>query len=131
MDIKKLFGTDRKAEEAGVWLDIGQGARVRVGRDTSPTYRKKLQDIIRPYRGAIAAGAMDDRAAHGLFCKAAAGTILLDWSGIEVDGKPLAFSVDAAEQLMVDVPDFYKTIKAFSEDAALYRDQIEAAEQKN
>jgi hypothetical protein len=131
MDIKKLFGTDRKAEEVGVWIDLGRGARVKIARDTSPAYRKKLQDVIRPYRGAITAGAMDDRAAHELFAKAAAGTILLDWAGIEADGQALPFSVAAAEQLMAEVPDFYKTIKTFSEDAALYRDQYEAAEQKN
>lgn len=131
MDLRKLFGTSRRAESAGVWVDIGHGARVLVARDTSPAYRKKLQDVIRPYRGAIAAGAMDDEAAHRLFAKAAAGTLLLDWSGVEVDGKPAEFSVDVAEQLMVDLPDFYKTIKAFAEDAALYREQHEAAEQKN
>ena len=131
MDIKKLFGTDRKAEEAGVWIDIGQGARVRIARETSPVYRKKLQDTIRPYRGAITAGAMDDQAAHKLFAKAAAGTLLLGWEGIEVDGKPLAYSVDAAEELMAEVPDFYKTIESFAKDAALFREQHEAAEQKN
>lgn len=131
MDIRKLFGTNRRAEEAGVWVDLGQGARVKVARDTSPAYRKRLQDVIRPYRGAIAANALDDRQAHALFAEAAAGTLLLDWDGIEIDGKPVPFSVAAAEQLMEEVPDFYKTIKSFAEDAALYREQHEDAEAKN
>lgn len=131
MDIKKQFGTDRKAEEAGVWVDIGQGARVKIARDTAAPYRKKLQDVIRPYRGAITAGAMDDREAHKLFARAAAGTLLLDWQGVEVDGVGVPYSVDAAEQLMVEVPDFYKTIKSFAEDATLYREHCEAAEEKN
>lgn len=131
MDIRKLFGTNRRAEEAGVWVDLGQGARVKVARDTSPAYRKRLQDVIRPYRGAIAANALDDRQAHALFAEAAAGTLLLDWDGIEIDGKPVPFSVAAAEQLMEEVPDFYKAIKSFAEDAALYREQHEAAEAKN
>lgn len=131
MDIRKQFGTNRKAEEAGVWIDIGQGARVKVARSTSPTYRKKLEDVIRPHRGVINARAMDDKTAHGLFCKAAAGTLLVDWAGIEVDGKAVPFSVADAEQLMIDVPDFYNAIKGFADDAALYREQDEAAEAKN
>jgi hypothetical protein len=131
MDIKKLFGTDQKLEATGVWVDLGQGARVKVARATSPAYRKRLQDVIRPYRGAITANAMDDREAHKLFAKAAAGTLLLDWAGIEVDGRPVQFSLDVAEQLMAELPDFYNTVKAFADDAALYREQHEADEQKN
>jgi hypothetical protein len=131
MDLKKLFGTNQRAEEAGVWVDMGQGARVKVARDTSQSYRRRLQEVIRPYRGAITAGAMEDRAAHVLFAKAAAGTLLLDWEGIEVDGKPLPFSVEAAEQVMAELPDFYRTIESFAKDAALFREQREAAEQKN
>jgi hypothetical protein len=131
MDIKKLFGTDRKAEEAGVWVDIGDGARVKIARDTSTRYRERLREVLRPYRGSIAAGAMSDEQSHRLLAKAAAGTMLMDWEGIEMDGKPVPFSVDAAEQIMADMPDFYRAIEGFSKEAALFRDQREAAEQKN
>lgn len=131
MDIRKLFATDRKAEEAGVWVDIGDGARVRVARDTSPRYREKLREALRPYRGAIAANAISDEQSHKLLAKAAAGTLLLGWEGIEIDGKTVPFDVDAAEQLLSDMPDFYRTIEGFAKDAGLFRDQREAAEQKN
>lgn len=131
VDIRKQFGTNRLAESAGVWIEIGQGARVKVGRSTSPQYRKKLQEVIRPHRGVINANAMDDAEAHKLFARAAAGTLLIDWAGIEIDGKPVQFSVDAAEQIMIDIPDFYNAIKGFADDAALFREQYEAAEQKN
>ena len=131
MDLKKIFGTDRKAEDAGVWVDIGQGARVKVARDTSTRYRERLRDVLRPYRGSIVAGALSDEQAQKLFAKAAAGTLLLDWEGIEQDGRPLAFSIDAAEQLMADLPDFYRAVESFSKEAALFRETHEAAEQKN
>ena len=131
MDIKKLFGTDRKAEEVGVWVDIGQGARVKIARETSTRYRERLRDVLRPYRGSIVAGALSDEQAQKLFAKAAAGTLLLDWQGIEEDGKALAFSMDAAEQMMAELPDFYRAIESFSKEAALFRDTHEAAEQKN
>jgi hypothetical protein len=131
MDIKKLFGTDRKAEEVGVWVDIGQGARVKVARETSVRYREKLRDVLRPYRGAITAGALDDKQSQALFAKAAAGTLLLDWAGIEDNGIPVAFDLDAAERLLTAYPDFYRTIESFSKEASLFREASEDAEQKN
>lgn len=131
MDIKKQFGTNKKAEETGLWVDLGQGARIRVARNTSTRYREKLRDILRPYRGAIAANALDDATSHGLLARAFAGTILLDWEGIEENGAPLPFSVEAAERLLREAPDFYRTVEKFSEDVALFREQNEAAEQKN
>ena len=30
MDLKKLFGTNQRAEEAGVWVDMGQGGCLRA-----------------------------------------------------------------------------------------------------
>ncbi len=131
MDIRKHFGTNQKAEEAGTWVDIGQGARIRVARNTNTRYREKLRDILRPYRGAISANALDDKTSHALLAKAFAGTVLLDWQGIEEDGKPLAYTIEDAERLLRDAPEFYRSVESFASDVGLFRDQSESAEQKN
>jgi hypothetical protein len=131
MDIKKTFGTNRKAEADGVWVDLGDGARIKVARETSVRYRERLRDVLRPHRGAMNVGAINDEQSHKLLAKAAAGTMLLDWEGITSDGKPVPFTVEAAEQLMVDLPDFYNAVANFAKEAALYREVYEADEQKN
>lgn len=131
MDIRKFFGTNERTEAAGTWVDIGHGARIRVARNTNPRYREKLRDVLRPYRGAITANALDDKTSHGLMARAFAGTVLLDWDGIEENGKPLPFTVEDAERLLRDAPEFFRVVESFAADVGLFREQNEAAEQKN
>lgn len=131
MDIKKTFGTNRKAEVDGVWVDLGDGARIKVARETSVRYRERLRDVLRPYRGAMNVGAINDEQSHKLLAKAAAGTLLLDWEGFTSDGKALPFTAEAAEQSMVDQPDFYNAVMGYAREATLYREVYEADEQKN
>jgi hypothetical protein len=48
-------------------------------------------------------------------------TILLGWSGVEADGKPLPYSQGKAYELLHDLKEFHKFISDAAEDLQRYK----------
>jgi hypothetical protein len=131
MDIRKVFGTDKKSEIEGTWIDIGKGVRIKVARIGNPENSKLAQKLWRPYRAAHRANSLPDEVADELMIEAIARTILVGWEGVEADGKPLPYSYENAKALLSEVPDFRQLVWGFANEAATFRREQEEAEQKN
>jgi len=60
-----------------------------------------------------------------------ARAILLDWEGVEEDGKSLPYSVKNAERLLLELKDFRDFIHGISTTMEIYKMQEEEETEKN
>ena len=115
------FATDLSLEEDGVWIDIGDGARLKIARIGNPRYKEALRAKLKPYRSKAAQAALSDEQWLHINCEVEAKTILLDWEGWEQDnGKKATYSEKAAYQMLHGLKDFRAMVLRLAEEQATF-----------
>jgi len=125
MDITKAFATDANKEEDGIEVDIGDGATLRVARIGTKAYNKVINKLFTANKRALdlkndAAAELSDR----LMAEAMAKTILKGWDGIEDGGKPLPYSIENAQRLLM-IKDFRALVFEKANDFEAYKAAVE------
>lgn len=116
------FKTNTTLESNGVWVDIGDGAQVRVARFGNAAYKKALDTLLKPHRNALRAGIASDDVTTDAVRRAMSRHILLDWRGITDDaGQPIAFSQEAAYDAL-GIRDFSDLISELAASAETFRE---------
>lgn len=131
MDIRKTFGTDAKLESEGVWMDLGEGARIKVARAGNPANRRKLTKLMERHRVTLRTRNLPEDVLERITIETMAETLLLDWTGIEERGETVPYSLENATRLLTDYKDFRDQVAALAADMALFRAESEEGAQKN
>lgn len=119
------FKTDRKAELAGVWKAIGDGAEVLVARAGNPRHRMASRRAYRPHLAQVRAGTLDAEVSDRIEAEIIAETILLGWKGLQDErGQEIPFSRSAAAQLLTDYPDFRRLVADLADDMEAFRAEL-------
>jgi hypothetical protein len=122
MDIRKRFGTSRELETDGVWVDLGDGSKIKVARIGNSRYNEVFQKLIAPFRRQVRMGNIPNEVADEILVKAMARTVLLDWEGIAEDGKAVPFSVENAYRLMKEYPDFRNVVSEVAQEMETFKE---------
>lgn len=77
------YATDRNLEEEGVWVDFGDGLKVKIRRLSSKTSRETRRKLEKPYAAQFRNREMPDSLQDELLNKQVAQAIVLDWEGVE------------------------------------------------
>ena len=104
MDLNKLK-LDSAKDAEGVWVNIGDGAEIKVARIGTKEYNKVVKAVTGPHRTAIERGYMNDEEADKLSAKIFSQAVLLDWKGIQIDGVEVPYSQEKAAEILGN-PDF-------------------------
>ncbi len=132
MKLSAAFGTSEKLEIEGVWVDLGEGGSIKVARAGNRENRRELKRLIAPHKAALRADNLPDDVLEKITIKVMARTILLDWKGIDDDdGKPIAYSQEAAEAQLTKHKDFRDFVAGISADMKVYQEGAEEATAKN
>jgi len=130
-DIKKLFMTDENRETSGVWQDVGDGIRLKVARFNNTNHKRIMEGLMKPYQHQMRRGTLAEDVAEKLLVQGMAKAILIDWEGLEEDGKPVKYSHKNAERLMLEVKDFRDLVHNISQTMDIYKMQEDAETEKN
>lgn len=125
MDIGKTYGVNATLELEGVWSDIGDGASVKVARARNKEFTAEIRRLTKPHRLAMRKGALPDDMMEKFAIQAMAKTILLDWKGHTLAGKPLEYSTANAIEMLTKYKDYRETILELSEELSLYQEEAE------
>ena len=120
MDINK-FKADKKKEEEGVWIDIGEDARIKVARLNNEKYKNHFRRTTKPYRRQIRNGNLAEDVAERLLIDAMANTILLGWENLEEGGKAIKYSVENAKRILSESVDFRDLVSDAAGEIESYR----------
>ena len=124
--IYKLFSTEEKYEKDGVWLEFGDGLKIKIARagGRNKQYLKELNKLQRKYGRLIENDVLENSKADELLAEIYAKTILLDWEGItDENDKPLLFNVSNAKKILLDIPDLFILIRNESSKLTNFREQ--------
>lgn len=132
MSLYSLFETDESAELDGfelVLFDEEVEIKFTLARagGSNRKFSNRLQALLRPYDRAIKAGTMSEEKAASIMAQTMAETVLLGWENVfDRDGEKLAFSVAAAKQLLLDLPELRTVILEEAQNAANFiADEVE------
>ena len=123
MNLHRRLATNLDAERDGAWVDLGEGAAIRVARFNNPRHKALRERLLRPYRGLLLAGRdLPDDVEDRIAIDCLAETILLDWRGI-VDGQglPVPFEHETARALLSSLRDFRETVAWHALQAETFR----------
>ena len=123
MNIYSKFKTDENAETNGVWVDIGDGASVKVARLGNPNHEKIMERLRKPYRGILrTGGSLPDSVSTDIAIKGIVDSILLDWDGFQDEnGKDLPYSQEAADKLLREMKDFRELVAFLATEQETFR----------
>lgn len=112
MKIYSKYETDEKAEIEGTWIDLGDGAKIKIARLQNPRHREVLENLQKPFALNLRAGVKIPEAdARRTGDEAIAKTILLDWQGIEDNqGNPIPYTEANAFKVLTDLKEFREVV---------------------
>lgn len=131
MDLKKEFATNKQAEVDGIWEDMGGGCKVLIARIGNENYSKTFRKISKPYQNAIRRGTLGNEKAEELLIQAMADSIVLDWQGLEEDGKVVKYSKEECVRVLKEYKDFRDHINDLAGSIALFKLQADEESEKN
>jgi hypothetical protein len=125
LDIFAAYATDETLEDQGTWRRIGGGAEILVARLGNPNYEDAVKAEVAANRETLDLGGEELAQAYKeLSLRVLARTILLGWKNVSYKGKPLDYSVQAAEMLLAH-REFRRVVEEFASDFNQYRAKLE------
>ncbi len=118
MDVGKLR-TDERAEEEGVWHDLGEGAKVKTARINNPEYQKLFSSIDKGKQEMAERGQLTEESANELFAYLTGRGLIRDWENIELDGEKLSPTPENFEKVC-KIKDFRSIIRNLASDMENY-----------
>lgn len=122
MDITK-FRTNKVAERNGVWVEFKDGdgrAEFLIASTLSPEYRKVFNEEIEAVRRDKPKPTDEDFDAAD--CRVYARAILLGWRGVTAGTEDLAYSVQAATDILLNAPAVRNFVRAYAQSEYNFRE---------
>ena len=112
MNFGQSYELDKTAKE-GIWRTLRSGLKVKVASLRSPAYKTAILRLNKVYAAEMRTN--DEAIINLITSKAMAETILLDWDGAEdLDGNPLEYSRDIAEEMLLKYEMFREEVAEVS-----------------
>lgn len=113
--------TDKNLETEGVWVDYLGGSKLLIARNNNSKYRSFVSMKYKQNRMVIDRGGREgDVLAEKIQIEGLARHILLDWQGVEVEGKPQKYTHELGQKALSEFSDFKSDVETFSNDTTLY-----------
>ena len=107
-NLDKYYKTNQTMETEGNWFQIDENVRFRCkrfGGKNRDAVRKAEIQYRKPFARLIEAGRLSAEKEVAIGVKVFVDACLVDWEGVEWEGKPLEFSFDNAVMLLTEYPD--------------------------
>ncbi len=120
-DLNEEFGSNETAEIEGVWIHLGEVARVRVARLGNPKTQKAYRKIPKAIRSQMEQGILGNKQTRQFMVKFLAAYVLMDWDKLYDDGKLLpSYSSDLGTKFLLKYRRFQDRIWELSLDDDLF-----------
>ena len=119
------YKTDKSQEEEGVWVDFGDGIRVKVRRLNSKYSRDTRAKLEKPYATSFRGKDYPLDIQELLLIKQLSHAIIVDWEGVPSVAdpkKPAGLSHEEVEAVLKEFPDFREEIALASMERATFQE---------
>ncbi len=121
-----MFKTDIELEKNGVWFMLNEktGFLVRAFKAHNPRVKSAMAIHYKPYARQIEMGTLDISKQHEINVKLFLDVCLVDWKGIEIDGKDAACTKEVAAQFFISLPELFDTLWKYANDFNNYKEDV-------
>lgn len=125
-NLDSIFKTDEDLEKDGVWFTVSDktGFLVKPFRPSNPQVKAAMAAHYKPYARQIEMGTLDDKKAQEIQVKIFVGSCLVEWRGVEIDGKDTPYSKDVAIPFFMGLPELFNALWAYCGDFKNYREDV-------
>lgn len=125
-NLDQFFKTDKALEKDGVWFDISSdiGFLVRPFKQTNPRVKAAMANHYKPYARQIELNSLDLAKQFEINIKIFIDVCLVEWKGVEADGKPLELTTENAIKFFTGLPDLFDTLWKHSTDFTNYKEDL-------
>lgn len=95
------FRQSKEKQREGVWVELGDGASIKVAYSDNPDFQSEFTKLVKPYRmrgTEVPTDKMSD-----IICECLSKHVLLDWKGIYDGDKEISFSQEKAKALLSEI----------------------------
>lgn len=109
----------------GVWVDVDETTRLLIGRHNNPEHKKYTQKRMKPHMRLFRMDRLPDSVFEEIQNDGMAKFVLLGWEGLELDDKPVKYSVETAKKILSDpeLVSFKDLVYELSNDLSIFRQE--------
>lgn len=126
-NLHSLFKTNTNLEADGVWFSIGNGVEFcirRFGGSNSQKVKLAMTKFYKPHARLIELDQLPIKDTALISAKIFAEACVVDWKGVEIDGKEEAYSFDKAVKLFTDLPELFAVLQKYSEGFDSFKEDL-------
>lgn len=126
-NLDTLFKTDTQLESNGVWFEISTGVGFlvrRFGGANSARVKLASAKLYKPYARMIENDTMPESDQRRIMIRVFVQSSVIDWKGIEVDGKETPFDIELAVKFFEGLPEVFDTIHKYASDYANFKEDV-------
>ncbi len=122
-NLYEKYQTDPDAEIEGVWVDFGDGIRMKIARMFNERHNAELEKLRGPYKAVLnSGGEIPEPARTEIAARAMAVAIIKDWEGVEGDdGKPQPYTAERGYQALLDLRDLRNRVAFIAGEMETFR----------
>lgn len=125
--LDSIFKASEELEKNGVWFDIVSekiGFLLRPFKATNPRVKAAMAAYYKPYARQVDMGTLDPVKEREIQIKLFIDVCLVDWKGVEIDGKIEKCTKDTALKLFTALPELYETLHKNANEFAPYKEEL-------
>jgi len=124
-----LYKTNVKEEKEGIWMEVTDGVAFhlrRFGGGNSDRVKQSLARHHKPHARRIESGTLSAKKENEIMAMVFVDACLIDWKGVEVDGKKQDCTKDNAVNFFTSLPELLNDLFAYSTASESFKDDLEA-----
>lgn len=124
--LDSAYKTNDEAAKNGLWFEASPGIAflLRQYNATNPRVKAALAAYYKPYARQVDMGTLDPAKEREIQIKLFVDVCLVDWKGVEIDGKVAECTKEVAIKLFTALPELYETLHRHSSDFANYKEDL-------
>jgi hypothetical protein len=126
-NLDTLFKNSADLENSGIWFSLTEKTRFlvkRFGGNNATAIKAAIAKHYKPYARLIELGSLSPDKEREIQNKVFVNSCMVDWEGVEIDGKITPFSKEVAVEFLNNLPELANTLIEMASDTKNFREEL-------
>lgn len=126
-NLHSMFKTSATHETQGVWFEIAPDVSFhlrRFGGANSDVFKQAMAKYHKPYARLIQNNSLPAEKETEIMTKVFIDVSLVDWKGVEIDGKEAEYSKENALKLFTELPELASELVTYASEVDHFREDL-------
>jgi hypothetical protein len=126
-NLHSIFSSDKDLEKNGIIFKISETTNFlirRFGGENGARVKAAMAKYYKPFARQVDAGTLPPEQEREILVKAFVEASLVNWEGVEIDGKIEEYSPEKAVKLFIELPALFDAILSTAQDFNSYKQEL-------